>query len=124
MWPIEARTFLLAGVSLGEIVFLAMSGFTDGKIDYGGLPCGGCSWRAKKPTLRTHEMICGYFIGVADLDELLAHIETLKKTGQPFGSPAWQATTAHLLGLQTTFRPRVRPKKPKPTDDDAIILRE
>jgi len=36
-------------------------------------------WTGKKPTLRTHEMICWYFIGVADLDELLAHIEKLKK---------------------------------------------
>ena len=33
----------------------------------------------KKPTLRTHEMLCWYFIGVADLDELLAHIGKLKK---------------------------------------------
>ena len=36
-------------------------------------------WTGKKPTLRTFEMICWYFIGVADLDELLAHIEKLKK---------------------------------------------
>jgi hypothetical protein len=36
-------------------------------------------WTGKKPTLRTHEMICWYFLGVAELDELLAHIEKLKK---------------------------------------------
>ena len=36
-------------------------------------------WTGKKPTLRTHEMICWYFIGVADLDELLAHLEKLDK---------------------------------------------
>jgi hypothetical protein len=36
-------------------------------------------WTGKKPTLRTHEMICWYFIGVAELDELLAHLEKLKK---------------------------------------------
>jgi len=36
-------------------------------------------WTGKKPTLRTHEMICWYFIGIASLDELLAHIEKLKK---------------------------------------------
>jgi len=35
-------------------------------------------WTGRKPTLRTHEMICWYFIGVADLDELLVHIEKLK----------------------------------------------
>jgi hypothetical protein len=33
----------------------------------------------RKPTLRTYEMLCWYFIGVADLDELLAHIDKLKK---------------------------------------------
>jgi hypothetical protein len=36
-------------------------------------------WTGKKPTLRTHEMICWYFIGVAELDELMAHIEKLKR---------------------------------------------
>jgi hypothetical protein len=36
-------------------------------------------WTGKKPTLRTYEMICWYFIGVADLDELLEHIAKLKK---------------------------------------------
>jgi len=36
-------------------------------------------WTGRKPTLRTYEMICWYFIGVADLDELLAHLAKLKK---------------------------------------------
>jgi hypothetical protein len=36
-------------------------------------------WTGKKPTLRTYEMICWYFIGVADLEELLEHIAKLKK---------------------------------------------
>jgi hypothetical protein len=36
-------------------------------------------WTGRKPTLRTHEMICWYFLGIADLDELLAHLEKLKK---------------------------------------------
>jgi hypothetical protein len=36
-------------------------------------------WTGRKPTLRTYEMICWYFIGIADLDELLAHLEKLKK---------------------------------------------
>jgi len=35
-------------------------------------------WTGKKPTLRTYEMICFYFIGMADEDELMAHIEKLK----------------------------------------------
>lgn len=36
-------------------------------------------WTGKKPTLRTYEMVCWYFIGMADLDELLAHVGKLKK---------------------------------------------
>ena len=35
-------------------------------------------WTGKKPTLRTYEMICFYFCGMADEDELMTHIETLK----------------------------------------------
>jgi hypothetical protein len=36
-------------------------------------------WTGRKPTLRTYEMVCWYFLGVASLDELLAHLERLKK---------------------------------------------
>ncbi len=35
-------------------------------------------WTGRKPTLRTYEMICFYFTGLADLEELLAHIARLK----------------------------------------------
>ena len=35
-------------------------------------------WTGKKPTLRTYEMICFYFCGMADEDELMAHIKKLK----------------------------------------------
>ena len=34
--------------------------------------------------------------------------------GQPYGSEAWQQKTAKRLGLESTFRPRGRPRK---TDD-------
>jgi len=34
-------------------------------------------WTGRKPTLRTYEMICHYFIGWAEEDELLAHIAKL-----------------------------------------------
>ena len=34
-------------------------------------------WTGRKPTLRSYEMICHYFTGLADEEELLAHIETL-----------------------------------------------
>lgn len=36
-------------------------------------------WTDRKPTLRTYEMIYWYLIGVADLEEMLAHIAKLKK---------------------------------------------
>jgi hypothetical protein len=35
-------------------------------------------WTGRKPTLRTYEMICFYFTGLADEGELMAHIEKLK----------------------------------------------
>ncbi len=35
-------------------------------------------WTGKKPTLRTYEMICFYFCGMANEDELMTHIEKLK----------------------------------------------
>ena len=34
-------------------------------------------WTGKKPTLRTYEMVCFYFSGLADEEELQAHIEKL-----------------------------------------------
>lgn len=36
-------------------------------------------WTGKKPTLRTYEMLCWYFTGMADEEELLAHIARLQK---------------------------------------------
>lgn len=35
-------------------------------------------WTGRKPTLRTYEMICHYFSGLASADELAAHIAKLK----------------------------------------------
>ncbi len=35
-------------------------------------------WTGRKPTLRTYEMICWYFMGMADLEELQAHIDRQK----------------------------------------------
>lgn len=36
-------------------------------------------WTGKKPTVRTYEMICWYFTGMASEEELLAHITRLQK---------------------------------------------
>ena len=35
-------------------------------------------WTGRKPTLRTHEMICWYFCGMANEQELLGHLSRLK----------------------------------------------
>jgi hypothetical protein len=36
-------------------------------------------WTGRKPTLRTYEMICYYFCGLATEDELMAHLASLKE---------------------------------------------
>jgi hypothetical protein len=36
-------------------------------------------WTGRKPTLRTYEMLAWYFLGWASDEELLAHLEKLKK---------------------------------------------
>ena len=36
-------------------------------------------WTGRKPTLRTYEMLCWYFTGMASEEELLAHIAKLQK---------------------------------------------
>ena len=36
-------------------------------------------WTGRKPTRRTYEMICFYFLGVASEEELLAHLTKLKR---------------------------------------------
>lgn len=36
-------------------------------------------WTGRKPTLRTYEMVCYYFIGLASEEELLAHLAKLKE---------------------------------------------
>jgi hypothetical protein len=35
-------------------------------------------WTGRKPTLRTYEMLCWYFTGMADEDELISHIQRLQ----------------------------------------------
>jgi hypothetical protein len=37
-------------------------------------------WTGRKPTLRTFEMLCWYFTGMASPEELIAHLQRLQKT--------------------------------------------
>jgi hypothetical protein len=50
-------------------------------------------WTGRKPTLRTFEMLCWYFTGMASEEELLARIARLQKTGggRPDRLPAGRA---------------------------------
>jgi hypothetical protein len=38
-------------------------------------------WTGRKPTLRTYEMLCWYFTGMANEQELMSHIQRLQKIG-------------------------------------------
>jgi IS4 transposase len=40
-------------------------------------------WTGRKPTKRTYEMLCYYFVGLASEEELLAHLDKLKKHEEP-----------------------------------------
>jgi hypothetical protein len=40
-------------------------------------------WTGRKPTLATYRMVCWYFSGWADEDELMTHIAALKQSGTP-----------------------------------------
>jgi putative transposase len=49
-----------------------------------------------------------------DASQTSAEVAALRRSvsrGAPFGSPSWQAQTAEALGLQSTLRPRGRPRK-------------
>ncbi len=49
--------------------------------------------------------------------ETAAELERVRRSvarGRPFGSPQWQVRTARRLGLESTIRPRGRPKNKTP----------
>ena len=53
-------------------------------------------WTGRKPTLRTYEMICFYFCGLASEDELLAHLAKLKRQDEAAAKKAAaQQATSH-----------------------------
>jgi len=70
-------------------------------------------WTGRKPTLRTFEMLCWYFTGMASPEELLAHIPAAcKKRVEPpkapslsGGGPGWLLRSAKPApDLSTQFR--------------------
>lgn len=46
-----------------------------------------------------------------ETDQELEALHASLRRGRPFGAESWQKRTARRLGLQSTFRPRGRPKK-------------
>lgn len=47
---------------------------------------------------------------IAELTAIRRSVER----GQPYGGPRWVSSTARRLGLESTLRPRGRPRKPQP----------
>jgi putative transposase len=48
----------------------------------------------------------------------LAALHRSLARGAPYGDPAWAERTAERLGLESTLRPRGRPRKPPPPDSE------
>ena len=44
-------------------------------------------WTGRKPTKRTYEAICFYFLGVIDEDELAVHLKKLQRSERGVARP-------------------------------------
>jgi len=51
------------------------------------------------------------YVNQPQTDAELVSLRTAIRRGRPFGSQPWQSRTAGLLGLESTLRPRGRPRK-------------
>ena len=57
-----------------------------------------------------------HWVELVNQPQTTAEVEPLRKCvqrGRPYGDEAWTAKTALKLGLETTLRPRGRPRKPE-----------
>jgi len=57
----------------------------------------------------------GYWVDLVNEPQSESELAALRHCFQrdcPYGNEAWAATTAKQLGLESTLRPRGRPKKP------------
>ena len=67
------------GIPPGVYFRMLVVGYFEGIGSQRGIACMLISlWTGRKPTLRTYEMICHYFSGLAEEDELLAHLAKLQ----------------------------------------------
>ena len=53
------------------------------------------------------------YVNQAQSEAELAAVRESVRRGRPFGDVAWQRRTARRLGLESTLRPRGRPRKPQ-----------
>ena len=63
------------------------------------------------PVRRRHDWLD--WVNLAQTDKELSLLRESIRRGRPFGSATWQQATAKRLNLQSSFRPRGRPKKDK-----------
>ena len=73
------------------------------------------SYRAAGPVERPRD-----WLGWVNAAVTSGELESLRRSvgrGAPFGSPVWSERTAAELGLQSTLRPRGRPKSKEPETD-------
>ena len=70
-------------------------------------------WTGRKPTLRTYEMICYYFTGLASEDELLAHLAKLQGPRRGSAKNLTRLSSAAFRECVTSrFTLRVSPRGP------------
>ena len=53
-------------------------------------------------------------VNEAQTPEEMEALQRAVQRGRPFGGPVWEKQAATRLGLQSTLRPRGRPRKPEP----------
>ncbi len=68
------------------------------------------AWLVEGPTPRPEPWL--RFVNREEEAELLARLREAANRGSPFGDEAWREKAARKLGLESTIRPRGRPKKP------------
>jgi putative transposase len=77
-------------------------------------PAGGerPPWLSDWPGGRPDLAAWREWVNQPEADADLAALRRCAERGSPYGDPAWVAATAERLGLQSTLRPRGRPRKP------------
>ena len=78
-------------------------------------------WLAPGPTERPRDWLKR--VNRPEADAELAPLRRSVERGTPYGAPAWTQRTAARLGLESTMRPRGRPRKVLPKGDSPAAVR-